>query len=65
MNDAAQEGRLLYEDFRTYGPVAPVFDRVIDVLAGVDGAKADLLLRGVDDDLLQSLKKSAGSHGRS
>ncbi len=26
---------------------------------------ADLLVRGVDDDLVQALKKRAGAHGRS
>ncbi len=31
----------------------------------MDGAMADLLVRGVDDDLVQALKKRAGAHGRS
>lgn len=30
-----------------------------------DLAVPDLLVRGVDDDLVQTLKKSAGAHGRS
>jgi antitoxin FitA len=29
------------------------------------GAMADLLVRGVDDALVQALKKRAGAHGRS
>ena len=31
----------------------------------MDGAMADLLVRGVDDDLVLALKKRAGAHGRS
>ena len=31
----------------------------------LDGAMPDLLVRGVDDDLVQALKKRAGAHGRS
>ncbi|WP_455569393.1 FitA-like ribbon-helix-helix domain-containing protein, partial [Synechococcus lacustris] len=31
----------------------------------MEGAMADLLVRGVDDDLVQALKKRAGAHGRS
>ena len=31
----------------------------------MEGAMADLLVRGVDDELVQALKKRAGAHGRS
>lgn len=35
------------------------------LLSGVEEAMADLLVRGVEDGIVQALKKRAGAHGRS
>ena len=43
----------------------PIEEPAIALLSAKRGAMANLLVRGVDDDIVQALKQRAGAHGRS